>query len=95
MLIFPEGTRSENGEIKRAKSGIGFIVEMAKVPIIPAKVIGSFQILPKGKLFPKLGQKLIIKYGVPFNAEDEVFELDKKTRYQKIADLIMNRIDML
>ena len=95
VLIFPEGTRSENGEIKRAKSGIGFIVEMAKVPIIPAKVIGSFEILPRGRLFPKLGQKLIIKYGVPFNTEEEVFESDKKTRYQKIADLIMSRIDML
>ena len=95
VLIFPEGTRSENGGIKKAKSGIGFIVEMVKVPIIPAKIIGSFQILPKGKVIPKFGQKLFIKYGLPFNAEDEVFELDKKIRYQKIADLIMSRIEML
>ena len=40
LLVFPEGTRSFNGELGEGKAGIGFIALHAGVPVIPAFVEG-------------------------------------------------------
>ncbi|HDD43334.1 MAG TPA: 1-acyl-sn-glycerol-3-phosphate acyltransferase [Candidatus Desulfofervidus auxilii] len=47
IIIFPEGTRSLDGNIRSFKSG-GFVLALrAKVPIVPVSIIGTFSILPK------------------------------------------------
>mgnify|MGYP001161153513 FL=1 len=95
LLIFPEGTRTHDGSIQKAKSGIGFILEMANVPIVPAKIIGSYKILPRGKIMPKLGEKLTVRYGVPFLIEKSDKKLERKERYSKIAEQVMSKINDL
>jgi 1-acyl-sn-glycerol-3-phosphate acyltransferase len=50
VMIFPEGTRSVDGEIKGFKKG-GFVLSVdAGVPIIPILLKGTFEIMPKGRL---------------------------------------------
>jgi len=39
--IFPEGTRSEDGNLQEAKRGVGFLIAKAKVPVVPAYVSGT------------------------------------------------------
>ena len=39
FVIFPEGTRSKDGEIGRAKSGVALIAAKAKVPILPVCIV--------------------------------------------------------
>jgi 1-acyl-sn-glycerol-3-phosphate acyltransferase len=95
LLIFPEGTRTHDGSIQKAKSGIGFILEMANVPIVPAKITGSYNILPKGKIVPKLGEKLTVRYGVPFLIEKLDKKLERKVRYSKMAEQVMSKISEL
>ena len=46
VAIFPEGTRQLSGKLGRAKRGVGLLAEMAKVPILPTLVQGTFQALP-------------------------------------------------
>lgn len=46
VAIFPEGTRQLSGTLGRAKRGVGFLAETARVPIIPALVQGTFEALP-------------------------------------------------
>lgn len=48
MSIFPEGTRCRNGKMGRFKKGAFVIANMAKTPIIPVAIQGSYDILPKG-----------------------------------------------
>ncbi len=51
--IFPEGTRSKDGELGEFKTGaVRLAIEM-EVPIVPMAVIGSRNALPKGKLVMK------------------------------------------
>ena len=95
LLIFPEGTRTHDGSIQKAKSGIGFILEMANVPIVPAKITGSYKILPRGKIMPKLGVKLTVRYGVPFLIEKFDKSLERKERYSKMAEQVMSKISEL
>lgn len=64
VLIFPEGTRTTTSQIQPFKNGIGVIAKEMEVPIIPVKISGNFEILPKGKILPKRG-KTLIKIGEP------------------------------
>jgi 1-acyl-sn-glycerol-3-phosphate acyltransferase len=59
VLIFPEGTRSTDGQVKRFKDGAFVLAQKAGVPILPVLVNGSFDILPKSGIF-KLKQEITL-----------------------------------
>jgi 1-acyl-sn-glycerol-3-phosphate acyltransferase len=46
VLIFPEGGRSENGELQPFKEGAAYIAIKAQVPLVPIAIIGTRRILP-------------------------------------------------
>lgn len=50
-VIFPEGTRSLNGEVGRFKRGAFQIAWDLGLPVIPLSLDGCFEVLPKGKPF--------------------------------------------
>ena len=50
-VIFPEGTRSLNGEVGRFKRGAFQIAWNLGLPIIPLSMDGCYEVLPKGKPF--------------------------------------------
>jgi 1-acyl-sn-glycerol-3-phosphate acyltransferase len=54
VLIFPEGTRSPDGNIQPAQPGIGMIVAKTRAPVVPLKIVGSFKALPRDKPIPRL-----------------------------------------
>ena len=64
--IFPEGTRSLNGELQELKLGVVKIAMKTGVPILPVGIIGTYEIYPQGKKFPTLFKyKIIVHYGIP------------------------------
>lgn len=60
LLIFPEGTRSKDGQVKRFKEGAFLLAQQAKVPILPVVIEGSKDIFPSPAVI-NLRQKLQIK----------------------------------
>jgi 1-acyl-sn-glycerol-3-phosphate acyltransferase len=59
IIIFPEGARSKDGNIKAFKKG-GFVLALkSKRPIVPVTVLGSQSILPKGSLHVRAGKILV------------------------------------
>lgn len=48
IIIFPEGTRSEDGEIGPFKKGSNLIASRSKCPMVPVTIIGSGDIIKKG-----------------------------------------------
>ena len=95
LLVFPEGTRSLDGSLQVAKAGVGLIAIKAGVPILPARVIGGFEILGKGSKWPKLGHRLTVVYGPLLQIE--TLDPGPKTskRSQIVADAIMEAIGKL
>ena len=53
VAVFPEGKISSNGLISRGRVGIGWMAAMAGVPVLPCALVGSFQVLPKHRRFPR------------------------------------------
>jgi len=78
--IFPEGTRSLDGELQELKLGVIKIAMKTGVPVLPVGISGTHQICPRGKKFPILFKhKVIANYGTP-----QVFQkmLTKNKEYQ-------------
>jgi 1-acyl-sn-glycerol-3-phosphate acyltransferase len=48
ILLFPEGTRSPDGEIKRFKRGGVHAISEARMPIVPVTILGSHEAFPRG-----------------------------------------------
>ncbi len=69
VALFPEGTRSHDGEIAEFKSGIAVLAARAKVPIIPAAVAGTFEAWPRSRSFPRPGA-IRIHYGRAISPEE-------------------------
>jgi 1-acyl-sn-glycerol-3-phosphate acyltransferase len=60
VVIFPEGTRSEDGILGEFKKGMFVLADEAKVPLVPTKIIGSNKILPRNKFEIKSGTVKVV-----------------------------------
>jgi len=85
-VLFPEGTRSRDGELGELKSGIAVLAARAKVAIIPAGIAGTYEAWPRSRAFPR-PHPLRIHYGRPILPED-IVGLDAET----VTSLIRERI---
>ncbi|MBX7232518.1 MAG: 1-acyl-sn-glycerol-3-phosphate acyltransferase [Bdellovibrionales bacterium] len=65
MIIFPEGTRSKDGNLQNFKRGISLFSERTKTPLLFLYLEGNSTLWPKGKLLPSPG-KLIVHVGPVF-----------------------------
>jgi len=92
LLVFPEGTRSKDGRLSKGQKGIGLLIAKSKVPVLPARIQGGHQILGPGKIFPRFGRKLSIRFGEICSHEKLDSDVDSKERYQTIADKVMEEI---
>jgi len=54
ISLHPEGTRTTTGKLQLGKTGVARLALAAKVPVLPVGLIGTFELLPKGKLIPRL-----------------------------------------
>ena len=64
VLIFPEGTRSSDGSLQPAQPGIGMIVAKTGAPVVPVRLSGTFEALPKDRGFPR-NCPVTTRVGVP------------------------------
>jgi 1-acyl-sn-glycerol-3-phosphate acyltransferase len=48
LNVFPEGTRTLDGEVQPIEKGIALVIRKAAVPVIPVAIHGSFDAWPKG-----------------------------------------------
>jgi 1-acyl-sn-glycerol-3-phosphate acyltransferase len=64
VLLFPEGTRSKNGQLQPFKCGIGRLALATNVCIVPVWIEGAFTAMPKGAHLAHQHQ-VEIKFGAP------------------------------
>jgi 1-acyl-sn-glycerol-3-phosphate acyltransferase len=92
ILLFPEGTRSNDGEIGTFKRGIGMLAMKAKCAIIPTYLHGTYDVWPKGQKLPSLfGKKTACIFGKPILPQEFPTE-DTKESHDYIARRIQQEI---
>lgn len=89
--LFPEGTRSPDGQITESKGGIGFLIAKAGVPVVPMYVDGTYRAYPKGGKFVK-PSKVRVFVGQPITPEELSAIGSGRDAYDQIGRLIMARI---
>jgi 1-acyl-sn-glycerol-3-phosphate acyltransferase len=66
LLIFPEGTRTRDGQIQHFKHGVGRIVCNSGACVVPTWIDGTYRALPKGARWPR-HQTVTVKFGAPLH----------------------------
>jgi long-chain acyl-CoA synthetase len=64
ILIFPEGTRSETGELLPFQPGVGLMARRLGVPVVPVRIEGLWELFPADASWPKSG-RVRLAFGEP------------------------------
>lgn len=72
IAIFPEGQRQYADELGQVKRGVGLIAAMARVPIVPVVIRGTFDALPRGSRWPRRA-KIRVAFGPRIPYTDDRF----------------------
>jgi 1-acyl-sn-glycerol-3-phosphate acyltransferase len=97
ILLFPEGTRTSDGELRPARAGIGLAVIKSDAPVVPVRIFGTFEAYGRHMKIPRL-RRVAVKYGHPLDFQElrtEAKTCSKprlKEIYQQVADEIMAAI---
>ncbi len=70
IVVYPEGTRGEPGEMQSFKQGVGVVGKEMNAPIVPCYVHGTDEALPKGSFTPRRGISITVHIGEALNVSD-------------------------
>jgi 1-acyl-sn-glycerol-3-phosphate acyltransferase len=93
VAIFPEGKRSETGQLGKGEPGVALIALKAGVPILPVGIQGAYESYPKGSKFPKPAT-LTVNFGKPFRLTEALpKEASSNDEFQiRAVEFIMDKI---
>ena len=100
ILLFPEGTRTHDGNLQAGRSGIGLAVIKSNAPVVPVRVFGTYEAFGRHVKFFRR-HRIGVKYGIPMyftelRAEAKTCSKPRlKQIYQQIANEIMAAIGKL
>lgn len=90
FFVFPEGTRSRDGNLRAFKKGTFVMAIKAGAPVVPVSILGSRERMPKGKLSTVPGE-IVLRFGAPIDSTqygvDERKELLDRVRAAVAAGL--------
>jgi 1-acyl-sn-glycerol-3-phosphate acyltransferase len=93
-VVFPEGARTFDGELQPALPGLGFVIAKTLAPVVPMRIFGAREALPRGGGRLRL-HRITIVVGEPmyFTAAD--LEPRSKELYQRLSEQVMAAIAAL
>ena len=92
--IFPGGPRSLSGDLTRGKTGVSRLVLGAHVPVIPMGLIGTYEIAPREKLFPRF-KRADVNIGKPIHFDKYYKKTVTKKMLREMVDKVMIEIAKL
>jgi 1-acyl-sn-glycerol-3-phosphate acyltransferase len=100
IILFPEGTRTKDGKLQPARSGIGLTVIKSNAIVVPVRVFGTYEAYGRHVKIPR-PHRVSVKYGRPMMFEKLRVEAKTCTKgrlkeiYQEVANEIMAAIAKL
>ncbi len=91
VVIYPEGTRTPDGRLKRGKPGMGVIVAETGCAVIPAYLAGTRDVLPPGARWISL-HPVRVTFGAPSDFTEASRRLSGKEFYKHVSRTVMAKI---
>lgn len=91
VMIFPEGTRTKDGQLGKAHAGIGLFACKSQVPVVPCRIFGTYAIMNRFSHFPNWNTRAAIIFDRPIFPE-KYDKTDSPERYLDAAKIIMQAI---
>ena len=91
-VIFPEGSRTLDGQLQEAQPGLGLVIAKTLAPVVPMRVFGAFKAFPRGgrpRLFSPI--ELVVGHPIHFGPED-LQGREGRDLYQHLSDRVMRVI---
>lgn len=99
VVLFPEGTRSPDGQLQRGKQGIGLLIAKTRAPVQPVRIFGSREAFPKGSgTITPVAITVVIGEPLRFTPEEldpATCGGDERALYQRLSDRVMEAIAAL
>lgn len=86
VAIFPEGTRSTDGNVAPFRTGVEFLARRTGAMVLPTGIEGSFASFPRGGKFPQ-PRRCTVRFGAPWAAERVLAPGGMELLRQEIARL--------
>ena len=94
VVLFPEGTRSKDGNIQPARAGIGLVIAKTGAPVLPMRIFGAFDAFPKNSKRLHF-TKITVVLGEPlYFSPNDIASATRET-YQALSDRVMAAIAAL
>jgi 1-acyl-sn-glycerol-3-phosphate acyltransferase len=95
LLVFPEGTRGEEGVLRPPKAGAGMLAVLSGAPVVPVYIAGSGRAWPRGRRLPRPGRRITVFFGAPVRFERQDDRYRKKEAYEAASAEMMSAIARL
>ena len=90
-VIFPEGSRTLDGNLLPAQPGLGFIIAKTGAPVVPMRIFGAHAAFPRGGT-PKPFRRITIAIGEPMRFSEAELSAGGRNLYQQLSERVMERI---
>jgi 1-acyl-sn-glycerol-3-phosphate acyltransferase len=93
-VVFPEGARTLDGELQPALPGIGFVIAKTLAPVLPMRIFGAREAMPRGSARLRL-HPITIVVGQPIHFTQADVEPRGKETYARLSERVMSEIAAL
>ncbi|VEG26625.1 lysophospholipid acyltransferase family protein [Actinomyces howellii] len=84
VLIFPEGTRSRDGQLGQFHSGAARLARDFGIPVLPVALVGSREMMPKAGGLPRYSP-VEVRVGTPIEPSDDIAGVSAQARQQVLS----------
>lgn len=94
VVLFPEGTRSRDGNLQPARAGIGLVIAKTGAPVLPMRIFGAYDAFPKDSKRMRI-TRITVVIGKPLHFSAAELSGVSRERYQELGDRVMEAIAAL
>lgn len=92
-LVFPEGARTLDGNLQPAQPGVGLIIARTLAPVVPVRIFGAHEALPRGGGFHF--HPITVVVGKPIYFSEADLQSRGKDLYARLSQRVMDAIAAL
>ena len=93
FAVYPEGTRSPDGSLHDGRNGVGHLSVTTGASIIPAGIVGTDRIQPRGARVPRPFRRAVVRFGSPIHPGG--YDGTRRDRRRHITRDVMSAIGQL